>query len=77
MAKLTITGLDEAVIEVLRERAKAHGHSLQDEVRQILAQAVGPPRADNPRAVADRIAAMIPDVPQTDSAELLRQDRER
>ncbi len=77
MAKLTITGLDEAVIEALQERAKAYGHSLQDEVRRILVAALGPPRADDPRAMADRVAAMTPKGPQTDSTELLRQDRKR
>ena len=77
MAKLTITGLDEAIIEALQKRAKAHGHSLQAEVRQILTQAVGPSSADDPRAAADRIAVMTPEGSQTDSTELLRQDRKR
>ncbi len=77
MAKLTITGLDEALIEALQKRAKAHGHSLQTEVQRILTQAVGPPRADDPRVMADRVAAMTPEGPQSDSSELLRQDRKR
>ncbi len=77
MAKLTITGLDEAFLEALQTRAKAHGHSLQAEVRQILVQAMGLPHVDDPRAVADDIAAMTPEGPQTDSIELLRQDRKR
>jgi hypothetical protein len=38
---------------------------------------MGLPHVDDPRAVADDIAAMTPEGPQTDSIELLRQDRKR
>ena len=40
MARLTIRDLDDAVKEKLRVRAAQHGHSMEEEVRQILRQAV-------------------------------------
>ncbi|WP_367026080.1 plasmid stabilization protein [Methylococcus sp. ANG] len=40
MATLTIRNLDEAIKAGLRLRAASHGHSMEEEVRQILRQAV-------------------------------------
>ena len=78
MANLTIRNLDDDVVEALRIRAKQHNRSLEAELRQILSDQVRRPwRGDELLARANRIAAMTPDVPQTDSAELLREDRER
>ncbi len=77
MASLTIYDLDEATIERLRMLAAAHDRELEAEVRHILEQSVR--RADREAAVARarKIAAMTPAVPQTDSAELMREDRDR
>jgi plasmid stability protein len=77
MAALTIRGLDEAVVHRLKHRAKAHGRSLEAEVREILMAAAQAPDVKDFLALADRIAAMTPNVPQTDSVELLREDRRR
>jgi antitoxin FitA len=48
MAQLVVRSLDDDVKERLRERAQQHGHSLEEEVRQILRAAVAsdeePPR---------------------------------
>lgn len=77
MTDLRIRNTDEKLLEALKKQAKRHNRSLAAEVRQILADAVSPaPRADL-LALADQIAAMTPDVPQTDSADLLREDRDR
>jgi len=43
MANLSIRKLDDEVVKRLRKRAGAHGVSMEEEVRQILAQAVGSP----------------------------------
>lgn len=43
MATLTIRNLDDAVRDRLRQRAAEHGHSMEEEVRQILRQPVSPP----------------------------------
>ena len=42
MATLTIRNLDDAVRDRLRRRAAEHGHSMEEEVRQILRQVVEP-----------------------------------
>ena len=71
MADLIIHDLDDAIVAKLEIRARAHNRSLEAEVREILIAAV------DPRLLAERIAAMTSDVPQTDSTELLREDRRR
>jgi plasmid stability protein len=41
MATLTIRNLDDSLKERLRVRAAEHGHSMEEEARVILKQAVG------------------------------------
>ena len=77
MADLTIRDLDEGIIEALKRRAKANDRSLEAEIREVLTQTARPSASSNLRALAERIAAITPDVPQTDSAELSREDRYR
>ena len=79
MANLTIRNVDDEVVEALKAKAKAHNRSLEAEIRQILADQVRRPswRGAELRALAEKIAAMTPNVPQTDSVELLREDRDR
>ncbi|WP_420994845.1 FitA-like ribbon-helix-helix domain-containing protein [Cupriavidus sp. 30B13] len=40
MATLLVRGIDEALVQRLRERAAAHGRSAEAEHREILAQAL-------------------------------------
>jgi antitoxin FitA len=78
MANLTIRNVDDDIVETLKARAKAHNRSLEAEIRQILADQVRRPwRGAELRALAEKIAAMTPNVPQIDSVELLREDRDR
>jgi len=77
MANLTIRNLDDEVVAKLKARAKAHHRSLEAELREILTRTARAPVSLNRRAIAEQIAAMTPDVPQTDSVELLREDRRR
>ena len=77
MANLTVRKLDQETVDALKRQAKAHNRSLESEVRHILSTAVQPSVPVDLRALADRVAALTPDVPQTDSAELLREDRQR
>lgn len=76
MANLTIRSLDDAVVDHLKVRAKAHNRSLEAEVRTILEVAAR--TADRKAFIqeARRIAAMTPNVPQTDSTLLIREDRD-
>ena len=78
MAGLTIRNLDDEFVEALRKQAKANNRSLEDELRVILTRAARGQAPEDFLALADRIAAMTPpDRPQTDSTELIREDRKR
>ncbi len=78
MANLTIRNVDDHVVERLKKRAKDNGRSLEAELRELLKQAAKRKSPEELLAIADRIAAMTPEgVKQTDSAELLREDRDR
>ncbi|NNM64230.1 MAG: plasmid stabilization protein [Burkholderiales bacterium] len=54
MATLTIRNLDEALKSTLRVRAAGHGHSMEEEVRSILRQALSKPIPD--RGLGQRLA---------------------
>lgn len=58
MANLLVRGIDEALVQRLREQAAAHGRSAEAEHREILAQALGATRR---RSLAEVLMAM-PDV---------------
>ena len=58
MADLLVRGMDEALVEALKQRAARHGRSAEAEHRQILTAALVRPRR---RSLAEAIAA-IPDV---------------
>ncbi len=77
MATVTIRNLDGEIVERLKYKAKQNGRSLEAEVRELLKQAADRKTTEELLAIADHIAAMTPDVPQTDSAELIREDRDR
>ena len=78
MASVTIRNLDDDVVAALKRRAKANDRSLEAELRVILTRQVRGQTPEELLALADRIAAMTPtDRPQTDSVELLREDRQR
>ena len=56
MATLTIRNLDDAVRDRLRRRAAEHGHSMEEEVRQILRQVVEPAK---PAATTEGLGSRI------------------
>jgi antitoxin FitA len=77
MATLTIRNLEDEVVEALKARARRHHRSLESEIRELLRDAAVGASRESLRDLADRIAALTPDVPQTDSTELVRADRDR
>jgi plasmid stability protein len=78
MANLTIRNLEDHVVKRLKKKAAQSGRSLEAELREILRQAANRKTREELLAAADRIAAMTPKgVKQTDSAELIREDRDR
>ncbi len=79
MGTLTVRNIDDAVIDDLKTQARQHNRSLEAEVRDILRrhqELRRRPTVDELLALADKVTAMTPKVPQTDSVELLRESRE-
>ena len=69
--------LDEQVVAALRRKAELRGHSLEQELRVALTAAARLTNEDRV-ALARRVRKLTPPaVQQTDSAELIRQDRDR
>ena len=78
MATVTIRDLDDKVVTKLKARAKSNHRSLEAELRELLSGIVKEQeRRQRFIAKAERIAAMTPKVTQTDSVQLLREDRRR
>ena len=77
MATLTIRNLDNQVVAQLKQRARDNDRSLEAEVRSLLCQAAEQPSHKKLRELAEKIASMTPDVSQTDSTDLIREDRDR
>jgi plasmid stability protein len=76
MAQVLIRDLKTDVVSRLKARAKRHGRSLQAELKEILQTASRHGGLD-PRVVADRIRRRLGGRAQTDSVELLAEDRAR
>jgi plasmid stability protein len=77
MATLTIRNLDDDLVAALKERARRNHRSLEAELRSLLRDVVGERSPASLRELADQIAALTPDVAQTDSTALIREDRHR
>jgi len=77
MANVMIRNLDDEVVEILKAQAKARHRSLEAELRRIVTDAARPSGTVDLEALAKRIAGMSPAAGQTDSVDLLREDRRR
>ena len=78
MGNVTIRNLDDHVIDALKSQAKANQRSLEAELRYMLTQMMNRRlHMAEFREHTDRISHTTVDVPQTDSVELLRRDRDR
>ena len=78
MANVTIRNIEDDVIAALKAQAKANYRSLEGEIRHVLAQqATRSRRLAEFRDGAARLRELTTDVQQTDSAVLLREDRDR
>jgi plasmid stability protein len=75
MAEVIVRNLDDEVVSSLQIKAELHGHSLEQELREILKHAAEL-SSEEKLALADRIAALTPRLLQTDSAHLIREDRD-
>jgi plasmid stability protein len=73
--RVIVRNLDEQVVSSLKFKAELHGHSLEQELREILKRAAELTPKEKV-ALADRIAAMTARPLAHDSADLIREDRD-
>jgi len=78
MAQALIRNIDDDLLADYREAAEANHRSLEAELREALriARPLSRKRRTELIAAADRIRAMTPDIPQTPSEQLVREDRD-
>ncbi len=78
MGNLTIRNVDDHVIQQLKEQAKANQRSLEGEIRHLLTQQVNRlGRVAGFRERTRHLVSLTSGTVQTDSIELLREDRNR
>jgi len=77
MAQVLIRNLDPATVERLKERARQHGRSLQAEAKDLLEQAAGLYTMKEARAVSEAWHRRLRGRKFTDSAAMIRKDRQR
>ena len=75
MAQVIVRNLDEQVVSSLKFKAELHGRSLEQELRDLLKRAAELTKEEK-LALVDRIRAMTPQRLETDSADLIREDRD-
>ena len=75
MAQVIVRNLDDEVVSSLKLKAELHGHSLKEELREILKSAAELTSAEK-LALIDRIQAMQKWPLEDDSADLVREDRD-
>lgn len=76
MGQVLIRNLPDEVIETHRRRAKALGHSLEQELRTVIEAAATYSTAEK-LAIPEWAQSLTPPGPQTDGAALIREDRDR
>jgi plasmid stability protein len=76
VAQVLIRNVPDDVIAAHRKRAKAHGRSLEQELRDLIERAA-PYSPEERLAVALRFQSQTPAGSRSDPAELIREDRDR
>ncbi len=74
MAQVLVRGLEPTIIERYKARAAAKGHSLEQELREVITAGATLTAAEK-LAIADRIRAMSPPS-TTDSVDIIREMRD-
>lgn len=77
MGQMLVRDLSPEVVERLKERARSNGRSLQKEVRAILEGAAEVYTAAEAGEVSRRWHERLGGSDHSDSAELIREDRDR
>lgn len=76
MAQITVRNVDRDVVQSLKLKAELHGCSLEQWLRNLLKDAAELTPAEK-LGLADKIAAMTPRPLETESVDLIREDRDR
>lgn len=76
MSDILVRNLDPKILKRLKEKAKKHGRSLQGEVKAILLDAAAF-SVNEMRAISDELYKKFKGRTFSDSAEIIREDRER
>jgi plasmid stability protein len=75
VGQILIRGVDDVVLQSLKERAMEHGRSLEAELRQVLTEAARKPRTALVRELAE-IRALTPAGPRMLSEDFVREGRD-
>jgi plasmid stability protein len=76
MGSILVRGLDQKTIERLKERARLNGRSLQQEVKALLERAADTLTMREARRVSERWKRRLDGRSFSDSAQLIREDRD-
>ena len=76
MEQIVIRNLDESIVKRLEERAHLRGHSLQEEAKCILEEALKMDMAST-RKIAFSIRSKLKGRTEEDSTDLIREEREQ
>jgi antitoxin FitA len=76
MGSILVRGLDQKTIERLKERARLNGRSLQQEVKALLEHAAETLTMREARRLSEQWTRRLGEQSNSDSAPLIREDRE-
>ena len=76
MPEILVRGLDQKTVRRLKERARISGRSLQQEVKDILRRAATALTLEEARRLSQRWHRRLAGRSFSDSAELIREDRD-
>ena len=76
MGSILAQGLDQKTVERLKERARLNGRSLQQEITALLERAAGTLTMCEARRLSDRWRHRLSRRSFSDSARLIRKDRD-
>lgn len=77
MAQLLVRDIDARLIERLKKKAKQHNRSLQGEVKCIIEEEAKKMTMEESKVLAEKWRKRLAGRKFSDSAELIREDRER
>jgi plasmid stability protein len=77
MPHILVRGLGQETVNRLKERARINGRSLQQEAREILERAAATLTLEEAGRLSDRWRRRLAGRSYSDSARLIREDRER